>query len=79
MERVTMTSMHYHMHYRPFSLSLTWVDHNATRYHNFNMLLHALPYIFSQFSVVWGYLQRVTTRYHQIYKKVYILIFFLKK
>ena len=65
----------YHMRHRTFSLSLTWVDHNAMRYHNFNVLLHALPYNFSQFSMVWGYLQRVTTRYHQIYKQ-YILIIF---
>ena len=59
----------YHMRYHTFSLSLTWIDHNAKRYHNFNVLLHALPYIFSKFSMVWGYLQRVTTRYNQIYKK----------
>ena len=26
----------------------TWIGHNATHYHNFNHLLHALPYIFSQ-------------------------------
>ena len=39
------------------------------------MLPHTLLYIFSQFSMVWGYLQRVTTRYHQIYKKIYINIF----
>ena len=26
----------------------TWIGHNATRYHNFNALPHALPYIFSQ-------------------------------
>ena len=56
----------------------TWIGHDATRYHNFNVLLHALPYIFSKFSMVWGYLQRVTTRYHQIYKKIYINIFFKK-
>ena len=47
------------------------------RYHNFNVLLHALPYIFSQFSMVWGYLQCVITRYRQTFKK-YILIFFKK-
>ena len=29
----------------------TWIDHNATRYHNFNALPHALPYIFSQFNM----------------------------
>ena len=48
----------------------TWISHNTTRYHNFNVLPHALPYIFSQFSLVWGYLQRVTitsTCYHTRY------------
>ena len=29
----------------------TWIGHNATRYHNFNALPHALPYIFSQFNL----------------------------
>ena len=42
MERITITSMHYHMRYHTFSLSLVWFG---------------------------GYLQRVTTRYRQIYKK----------
>ena len=32
-----------------------WINHNATRYHNFNTLPyalpHALPYIFSQFNI----------------------------
>ena len=35
----------------------------------FNVLLQALLYILSKFSMVWGYLQRVTTRYRQIFKK----------
>ena len=48
------------------------------RYHNFNVLPHTIPHIFTQFSMVSGYLQRVTMRYHQIYKKMYINIF-LKK
>ena len=39
------------------------------RYHNFNVLQHAIPYICTQFSLVLGYLQRATTRYRQIYKK----------
>ena len=69
--------MCYHMRHRIFFLILTWIGRNAMRYQNFNVLLHSLHYILSQFSMVWGYLQRVTTRYHQIYKK-YILIFFLK-
>ena len=29
----------------------TWIDHNATRYHNFNQLPHALPYIY--LSLTW--------------------------
>ena len=29
----------------------TRVDHDATRYHNFNALSHVLPYIFSQFNM----------------------------
>ena len=29
----------------------TWIGHNATRYHNFNALRRALPYIFSQFNM----------------------------
>ena len=41
----------------------TWIDHNATSYHNFNVLLHVIAYLFTQFSMVWGYLQRVTMRY----------------
>ena len=36
------------------------------RYHNFNVLPHALEYIFFHFSMVWDYLQRVTTHYRQI-------------
>ena len=28
-----------------------WIGHNATRYHNFNALPQALPYIFSQFNM----------------------------
>ena len=51
------------------------ISHNTTCYNNFNALAHALshalPYIFSQFSMVWGYLQRVTitsTHYHRRYR-----------
>ena len=82
MQRVTITSTRYqtvyHMCYHTFSPSLTWIGHDAKRYHNFNVLLHTLPYIFFKFSMVWGYLQRVTMRYHQIYKKKYINTFFKK-
>ena len=62
-ERVTI-------HYQALQ---TWIGHNPTIYLNFNALPHALPHalscIFSHFSVVWGYLQRVTTGYCQTYKK----------
>ena len=77
---ITSTSYHtrYHTRYHTFPLSITWIGHNAKRYHKFNVLLHVLRYIFSKFTMVWGYLQGVTTRYYQIYKKIYINIF-LKK
>ena len=45
------------------------------RCNNFNESSHTLPYIFSQFSIFWGYLQRVITRYRQICKRKYINIF----
>ena len=35
----------------PYQTLETWIDHNATRYHNFNALPHALLYIFSQFNM----------------------------
>ena len=54
----------------------TWRGHNAKRYHNFNALPHALPYFFSQFNIIWGYLQQVTTSYRQTYKKMYINVLF---
>ena len=44
------------------------------RYHNFNMLPHTIPYIFTQFNMV---LRLFATRYHQIYKKILIYIFFI--
>ena len=60
----------------------TWIGHNAMRYHFLNALNyalpHVLPYIFSEIFLVLGNLQRVTTRYRQIYKKIYIY-YFLKK
>ena len=49
------------------------------RYYNFSALPHSLQYIFSQFSMLWGYLQRVTTRYRQIYKKKMCINVFFKK
>ena len=56
-----------------FQTLQTWIDHNSMCYHNFKALPNALPNIFSQFSIVWSYLQLVTTRYRQIYKKIYII------
>ena len=39
----------------PYQTLQTWIDRNATRYHKFNALPHALPralsYIFSQFNM----------------------------
>ena len=71
MQRVTITSTRYDALYLTFSLSLIWIGHNAMCYHNFNVLPRALTYIFSQFSILWSYLQHVTTRYRQVYKKLY--------
>ena len=78
MQHVTITSTRYHRRYCTFSLSLTWLGYNLAHYHNFNVLPHALPYIFFKFGMVWGYLQHVTMCYRQIYKKLYINIFFKK-
>ena len=75
---VTIISTRYHTRYDTFSLSLTCIGHNAKRYRKFNVLLHVLPYSFSKFSMVWNYMQRVTTRYRQIYKNIYVNIFFKK-
>ena len=41
---------------------------------NFNGLPHAIPYISTQFSMVLSYLERITMRCHQFYKKIYINI-----
>ena len=56
----------------------TWIGYNVTHYHNFSALPHALPYNFSQSSIVWDIcnaLPRVTVKFI----KKCILIFFLKK
>ena len=37
-----------------FQTLQTWIGYNATRYHKFYALPHALPNIFSQFNMVWG-------------------------
>ena len=54
----------------------TQIGHNATCYHNFNVLPHAIPSIFTHFSRVLGYLQCVTMHFLQIHKIKCILIFF---
>ena len=41
----------------------TLIDYKVTRHHKFNVLPHALPYIFWKCNMVWGYFQRVTTHY----------------
>ena len=63
-------------HYQTLEI---WIGHNATRYHNFNVLPyalpHALPYIFSHLSMGWCYLQSVTTTstdYHRRYCTFYL-------
>ena len=43
-----------------FQILQTWIGQNTTRHHNLNVLLHTLTYIFSKFTMVWGYLQCVT-------------------
>ena len=77
MERVTITSTHYHMRYRTFSLSLTQVRHNSMHYQNFNVL----PTQYHTFSLTlawfWVYLQRVTTIQFTFLKKVLICISFI--
>ena len=57
-----------------FFQKLTVTSGNATRYHHFNALAHALSYIFSQFNMVWGYLQCVTIKFIE----KHILTFFQK-
>ena len=48
---------------KTFQTIQTWIDPNSTRYLYLNTLPQALPhalsYIFSNFSMVWGYLQCV--------------------
>ena len=72
MQHVILTSISCLTHCHTFHLSVAWFG--VTRYHNLNALPHVLPYIFSEIFLVLGYLQRVTTRFHQIYK-IYKLAF----
>ena len=41
--------------------SLTWLSYNAMCHHNFNVFSHVLPYVFSTFTMVWDYLEHVTS------------------
>ena len=62
-----------------FQTPQTWLGLNATCYHDLRVLPYASPYIFSVICLILGYLQHVTTRYHQFFKKiVYIYIYFYK-
>ena len=79
MQRITITSTRYYTRYRRFSLSLAWVAHNVTHYHNFKVLPHQYHTFSLSFILwFWGYLQRITTSYRQIYKEKCISIFFKK-
>ena len=78
MQRVTITSVRYHTRYHTLSLILTRVGYNVMRYHNFNALAHALLYIFFGTCLFLGYLQMVTTRYHQFFKGKINIHFFYK-
>ena len=71
-------SPRYHTLYHACSLSLTGISHNATRYHNFNTLPHALPYIFSQFRMVWGLFTMGSHALPSNLQKICILNFFIK-
>ena len=63
MQHVTITSTRYHTRYRTFSVSLTWVGRNTMDYHNSNVLPHAIPHIFTQFTMFLGLF---ATRYHAL-------------
>ena len=70
-QRVTLTLMRYHT----FSPSFTGLGYNATCYHNFKMLPHALPYIFFKFSMVFGAICNALPRVTVKFIKIYVLIF----
>ena len=60
-----------------FQTLQTWLGHNATCYHNMNMLLHALLCIFREICLILGYLLQVTTSYHWFSREsisIYIFI-----
>ena len=82
MQHVSITSKHYHMHYHrcycTVSLSLTWIGHNWTCYHNFTICYHTCFHTFPlNLALFGGYLQQVTTCYHQFFKKILMYIFFI--
>ena len=57
LQHVTISSTRYHTYYhmlqQMFSLSLTWISHNATCYYNSIVLFHTLRFIFF-LSVAWS-------------------------
>ena len=61
-----------------FKLLQIWICQIA--YHNLNTLSSVLPrkfsYIFSEICLVLGYLQRITTSYHRLFKKNINICFF---
>ena len=75
---IPITFEHLATHYQTLE---TLMGHDTTHYPNLNalpdLLPHVLPYILFEICLVLGKLQRVTTRYRQIYKK-YIHTIFLK-
>ena len=64
-----------------FQTLQAWIGHNATRYHNLNVLPYALPQalpcIFSEICLVLDHLQRVTTRWFHFFTKVLIYRLFI--
>ena len=66
MQRVTIGSTRY----RTFYLSLTWIGHNETFYHNFNVFLthcHAFALNIALFAAIRNALPRVTVKFINIY------------
>ena len=61
-----------------FQTLLIWIGHNATCYHNLNVLPHTSLYIFSEICLVLSYLQRVTIIFLKILIYIYIYKFFYK-
>ena len=78
-QHATMTSTRYRTRYHTFSFRLTWTGHNAKLTgHNALPLLErvtiCVTIYFLSVQHGSGYLQRVTTRYHQFHKKIYMFV-----